>query len=152
MHASIGDQPEEMKLASAFAGELQRLNDRWMCEKFASGDQAVDAGDVHAHDAPRSNVQMTHFAVAHLSVRQADKVIGGVQQRIRKFGEQLVVRRLARQRDCVVLNLGAVTPSIKDGKDNRSGVNGHFRSLFLILSARRDRTPNPAASMMRYYS
>ncbi len=75
MDAAVGEQSEEMKLAAALRRMLQRLDDRGMREEFAAGDQCIDARDVHVHHATRSDIQMAHFAVAHLPIGQADEVI-----------------------------------------------------------------------------
>ena len=87
--------------------------------EFAVSDQRVDARDVHLHNAARADIQVADFAVAHLPVGQADKVIRGLDQRVRKLAQQLVVVRLARQRDGVVGGFGAITPSIEDGQNKR---------------------------------
>ena len=43
--------------------------------KLAGRDRRVNARDVHLHNAPGADVQVAHFAVAHLPVGQAHKVI-----------------------------------------------------------------------------
>ena len=62
---------------------------------------------------------MAHFAIAHLPVRQADKMLRRANQRVRKLAQQLVIRRLARQSDRVVRGFGAITPSVQDGTEKR---------------------------------
>ena len=115
--AAVGNQPEEMQLRHARL--LQGFDDGRVREEFAVGDQAVDAGDVHLHNAPGADVQVTHFAVAHLAIGQADEVIGGVQQGVGILPQQLVVRRLARQRDGVIFDLRSIAPAIQNGQNNR---------------------------------
>ena len=43
--------------------------------ELARRNQRVDARNVHLHNAPRANVQVAHFAVAHLPVRQSHKML-----------------------------------------------------------------------------
>ncbi len=85
----------------------------------------VDARDVHLHDAPRADVQVAHFAVAHLSVGQADEMLRRADQRVGKLPQQLVVGGLARQRDGVVGGFSAIAPSIEDGQNERTLEHGH---------------------------
>ena len=41
-------------------------------EKRAAGDSLIDARDIHVHDAAGADIQVAHFAVAHLPFGQAD--------------------------------------------------------------------------------
>src|SRR5215470_18989160 len=100
-----------------------------MGEELAAGDQSVDAGNVHLNDAARTDVEVTYFAVAHLAVGQANEMIGRMQQSVRIFRQQLVIRWLACQCNCVVFNLRTITPSVQNRKDQRPFVN---RQLFLL--------------------
>ena len=79
----------------------------------------VDAHDVHQHNAAGAEVQVTDFAVAHLPVRQADKVVARPQQGIRKIAQQAVINRLACQRDCIAFGVGPVAPAVKNRQNNR---------------------------------
>ena len=106
VHAAIRDQPEEVELASAFARALHGLHDGRVFLEFAGRDGHVDARDVHLHDAAGADVQVAHFAVAHLAVGQADKMLRRANERVGKLAEQLVVRRLAGQGDGVVGGFG----------------------------------------------
>jgi hypothetical protein len=51
-------------------------------KKLPSSDGGVDAGHVHADDAAGAEVEMADFAVAHLSVGQADEVFGRWRRRV----------------------------------------------------------------------
>ena len=52
-------------------------------------------------NAPRADVEVPHFAVAHLAFGQSDIRAGSMHQRIREIAQQHVVIRLARGRDGV---------------------------------------------------
>jgi hypothetical protein len=95
VNAAIRDQAEEMKLAPALLCTLHGAHDGSVLLKFVSSNQSVDAGDVHLHDAAGADVQVANFAVAHLSIRQSDKMLRGADQRIGVFAKQLVVGWLA---------------------------------------------------------
>ena len=68
MDSAIAEQAHQMQLVAAPA--FHRLPQQWLFEKIPTRDQLVDARDVHQHDASRANIQMAHFAVAHLPVGQ----------------------------------------------------------------------------------
>ena len=125
VHAAVGDQAEEMQLPAAFARALHGLHDRRVLLELAGRNQRVDARDVHLHDAPGADVQVAHFAVAHLPVGQADEVLRRADQRVGKLAQQLVVGGLARQRDGVVGGFGAIAPSVEDGENERTLEDGH---------------------------
>jgi hypothetical protein len=55
--------------AIIFAGTLHSLCDGGKVGELIVGDEEVDAGDVHLHDAPGAEIEMADFAVAHLTVR-----------------------------------------------------------------------------------
>ena len=120
VHAAVRDQAEEMQLPSAFARALHGLHDGGVLRELAGGNLRVDARDVHLHNAPGADVQVAHFAVAHLPVGQADKVLRGANQRVGKLAQQLVVGGLAGQRNGVVGGFGAIAPSIEDGQNERT--------------------------------
>ena len=123
--AAVGEQPEEMELTPAFLRPLHGLHQRRNQVKGVGGNQRVDAGDVHLHNAARADVQVAHFAVAHLAVGQPDKVVRRVNQRVGKLAEQLVVCGLAGQRNGVVGSFSAITPSVKDGQNQRTLIGSH---------------------------
>ncbi len=82
VHAAVRHQPEQMQLPPALPRPLHRLHDRRVLLEFARRDQRIDARDVHLHNAPRADIQMTHFAVAHLPIRQPHKMFRRMNQRV----------------------------------------------------------------------
>ena len=76
VHAAVRHQPEQMQLPPAFTRPLHGLA-QWSAF-FANSPEAiwrVNARDVHLHNAPRADIQVAHFAVAHLPVGQTDKML-----------------------------------------------------------------------------
>ena len=71
MHAAVRDQPDQMQRAAFCLRRVHSGQQRGIGEEAAVRNRPVDAGDVHAHNAPGAEVQVTHFAVAHLPVGQA---------------------------------------------------------------------------------
>src|SRR5439155_21099724 len=70
------------------------------------------------HDAPGANVDVSHFTIAHLSVRQTDVRTRGMNQRVRKFLQQRVIGWLTGQRDRIAFALRAESPSIQHRQYN----------------------------------
>lgn len=92
-----------------------------MTEKFAGQDELIDAGDVHLNDAAGAHIEVADFAIAHLTLGQADGRAGSVNQGVRKFREEAVVIGLTGERDGVALGFGAVAPAVEDGEDDGTG-------------------------------
>ena len=101
-----------------------------MREEFAVLDHQLNAGAVHVNDAPRANVKMTNFAVAHLPIGQADGWAAGLDQRVGILPQQTVVHRLAGKCDRIGFGLGAVTPAIEDDQDEWFGTR-HIKNLIM---------------------
>src|SRR5690349_2229113 len=121
VHTAVGKQPHQMKLPSPFAVVVNRAHDLGMLVEASIRDHGADAGDIHPNHATCPAIQLADFAVAHLSVRQADKVIGSMQQRIWELTQQPIVIRLARLRNCVRFALCAIPPPIQNGQHQRLG-------------------------------
>jgi hypothetical protein len=58
-------------------------------------------------------------ALAHLSIRQPDLMIGSLDQRVGKFARQLVISGFTCQRDRVIRRFSSITPSVDDGEDKK---------------------------------
>ncbi len=117
MDAAVAHQPQQMKLPPppVFHG----IHKERLAEEFPARDHLINPGDVHVHDAPGAHVQMPDLAVPHLSFRQADVRPRGVNQRVGKFLQQLVVVGRSRKRNGISLSLGPVPPTVQHGQRNR---------------------------------
>jgi len=58
------------------------------------GDEEIDAGDVHVHDAAGADVEVADFAVAHLAFGEADGGAGGLDQGVGESAQEFVVSGL----------------------------------------------------------
>src|SRR5438270_5043371 len=99
-----------------------------MRKKLTLFDHHVNFRDVHVHNSAGTDVEMSHFAVAHLSRWKANMAAAGVHQRIREVEQQKVIGRLARERDRIRFGFGAVSPAIQNDENERS----IFHSLVVI--------------------
>src|SRR6266850_5308241 len=120
-------------MQSTLAATLHGLLEQRHVLQLLVSDEQVDSRNVHVHDATRAHVHVTDFAVTHLSFGQSDERPRRVNQSIGKFLDQLVVRRLAGQRNRIPLRFRAVSPSIQHGQHNWFCSLGH-RSSFMNLN------------------
>ena len=119
VHATIGEQSKKMQPALAHSRMFHCGQQHRVRKEFAVLNHQVDARDVHVHDAPGANVEMTHLAVAHLPFRQAHKRTAGMNQCVGILAQKAVIGWLARQRDGVRFGFGAVSPAIEDDQYQR---------------------------------
>ena len=119
VYAALAGQAQQMQAARAgvtHGGQQDRV-----AEEVARFDHQVDAHHVHQQHAAGADIEMAHFAVAHLPLRQADGRAGGVDQRVRKLAQQPVIGGLARGGDRVALDGGRKAPAVEDGQDQGFG-------------------------------
>lgn len=57
---------------------------------------------------------MAYLGVSHLSVRETNMVLGGIKPRMREAREKRIPNRRLRLGYCVVLALGADTPTVEN--------------------------------------
>src|SRR5579872_1826658 len=108
-----------MQPAFARARVLHGFEQHRVLEQIAVLDHQIDARDVHMHDAARADVQMPDLAVPHLPLREADERPAGVDERVRIFPKQSVVGWFPGEGNCVGFRLSAVSPAIKNDKNER---------------------------------
>ena len=119
VHTAIGDQSEKMQAAVTGPSVLHGVKQHGMLKELAVLDHQVDTSDVHVNDAACTDIQMADFAIAHLSLGEADEGPAGVDQRIGILAQQPVVRRLARERNSVGFGFSAVSPAVEDDQNER---------------------------------
>ena len=109
-----------MKLTAAAARVLHGFQQYGVAIETAFFNHQVDLGDVHVNDAPRADVQVPDFAVAHLPLRQADEASAGVDESVGILGEQAVIIWFAGESNGVGFGGRRITPAIKNDKDKRT--------------------------------
>src|SRR5580704_3769515 len=110
VYSAIAEQADQVELFLAAAGH--RFNENGVLEKFAVANHQVEAGAIHVNDAPGADIQVADFAVAHLSIGQADPFAGGMNQSVREALEEIVIVRFTRKGDGVARCFGAETPAV----------------------------------------
>jgi hypothetical protein len=123
VHPAVGKQAEKVQAASARTCILHRSKQRGVREEIAILDHQLDACTVHVDDAAGADVEVANFAVAHLSLGQANVGTAGVNQCVGIVAQQAVVGRLAGESDSVGLGFGAVAPAVEDYEDEWFGTD-----------------------------
>ena len=117
MHATVGNQTKEVKLAATGARVLHRVQQNGILKEVSVLDHQLDARGIHVHNSTRADIQMSDFAVAHLTIRQPDIRAAGLNQRVGILAQQAVVNRLAGERDGVGFGFGSVSPAVEDDEN-----------------------------------
>src|SRR6266852_1641626 len=112
-----------MQTTAAAAGILHGGEQRGVRKKLAILDHQLDASAVHVNDASGADVEVTDFAIAHLSVGQANIFAAGVNERVGILLQQAVVAGLACQRDGVGAGFSTVAPAVENDEDERFGTH-----------------------------
>ncbi len=116
MDAAVAAETHQVQPVTG-AGVMHGGEQHGVRVELAVRDHVVDASDVHVDHAAGADVEMAHFAVAHLAIGQADVRARGVHQRVGEIAQQHVVSRLARGGDRVAFEGGRETPAVEDGED-----------------------------------
>src|SRR5208283_5050505 len=111
----------QLSLPPAFHGLLEQ---RYLV-KLLVGNHQVDARNVHMHNAPGAKIHVPDFAVPHLPFGESHGRPRCLNQRIREFAQEFVIRWFSRQSDGVTLRFGSVAPSIQHGEYNGFWSFGH---------------------------
>src|SRR4051812_48659047 len=88
VYAAIGKQSEDVQAASAAARVLHGGKQCCVAEEVAILDHEVDLGDVHVNDAAGADVEVSNFAVPHLTGGQTDIASAGVDESVGIIAQQ----------------------------------------------------------------
>src|SRR6266699_4464037 len=99
MHTAVGNKPEQMKAMATRAS--QRFLHHLVGCQFAVPDRFVNSGQVLINNPPSTQVKMSNFRIAHLSIRQTNIGPAGAQFTAWIIPIELVVKRRPREERCV---------------------------------------------------
>jgi hypothetical protein len=99
VNTAVGNEPEQMKAMAVRTSErfLQDLVTR----QFAVRDRFVNSGQILINNPPGTQVKMSNFRIAHLSLGQTDIGSAGAQFTAWIIPVELVVKRRPREKRCV---------------------------------------------------
>ena len=112
--AALRDEAEQVDGAAALPRPLERSQERWVLVEGAVADGGVHALQILEEDPAGADRQVTDLGVAHLSGRQADRLAGGRERRVRVFAPEPVEDGRARQLDGVAGTGWRAAPPVED--------------------------------------
>ena len=123
VHPAVGQQPVKMQFSAARLCAAHGREQGFILKKCPVLDFLRDAGQLLIDDPARADVQMPHFGVAHLPVRQADVSARGAELRMGIFLPELFNIRAALDGDGVALPIGIDPVSVHNQNTIRSRHN-----------------------------
>ena len=94
VYAAIAHEPEQVQARIFRRGK--RLDQHRVLREFAIGDRLVDAREILIDDAPRAEIEVADFAVAHLPIGQSHIHAARRQARLRILRVKLIMERRAK--------------------------------------------------------
>ena len=112
---------------TVYAQNVHWADEGGVLEERPVRDRTVYTLKVLVEDAARADRQMTDLGVAHLAVRQSDRLAGGVEGRVRVARPEGVEHRRLGQLDPIPRAWGRAAPPVEDDeryeRDSRAAVS-----------------------------
>ena len=118
MDASVGEKPHDMQRTAWLLRRIETRVDDLVFVDGTRAARAVDARKLLMDDATGADVQMPDLGIAHLALRQADRLAGRLKARA-LTGEQLVEKRRACKRDGIAGTCGRKPEAVHDNEAHR---------------------------------
>ena len=114
VNPAVRDEAHEMHLLAVLFRIRKCLDDFGILQNRVVAAGAVDFHEVLIDDAPGTDIEVTHFGIAHLSLGQADVFAVGAQLcgRIRRF-QRVDILGMSREHDIVVTVI-AFAPAVQN--------------------------------------
>ena len=112
--AALGDEPEQVDVAAALLRTLECREKSRILEEGAVADRGVHPLEVLEEDPAGSDRQMADLGVAHLPGRQADRLAGGRESRLRILGPEPVEDGRLRELDGIAGTARRAAPAVED--------------------------------------
>ena len=113
-HAAVRDEPEQVHVPAALTRALERADERRVLEEGAVANRDVHALEVLEEDPPGADREVADLGVAHLSLRQPDRLARGLQRRVRVLPPEPVEDGRLRQLDGVARPGRCAAPAVED--------------------------------------
>ena len=114
VYAAVGGQTHEVDVLAVLLGIGEGGDDFLVLQDAAVGTGTVDLHQVLVDDAAGTDIEVTHFGVAHLSVGQAHVLAASLQLGVRIVGQQAVPIGSGSHRDYIVLLTVADAPTVQN--------------------------------------
>src|ERR1041385_8479308 len=109
---AVPDSLEKMQRPAGSSQPGPELEERRQAEEVALGNTRGDAHDVLRHHAAGAQIEMSDFAVAHLSFRESYGEPAGVEQSVGERIPQAMPHGRAPELDGIAVLLLAISPAI----------------------------------------
>ena len=131
VNAARGKQSEQMQCAAARQNFISDADEGFILEEIAVANRLGNFRQRLVNDAPRANVHVPNFGIAHLPVGKSNVFAGSLQLRVRIFFSEFVEnRRLANLNRIVLIHRVANSPAVHDNQTNRRVINfSHLNTL-----------------------
>ena len=114
MHAAIADKAKQVQCGVGYFGAVDGAEKLRVCLKTSIAYGNIDALQFLVHDSPCAEIKMSHFRVAHLMGRQANKFFRSVKQSVRIVSPKLVPVGFAGGQNSVVIGIFTVAETVKN--------------------------------------
>ena len=112
--AALGDEPEQVNVAAARLRALEGADEHRILEERAVADRGVHPLQVLEQDPAGPDRQMADLGVAHLPGRQADRLAGGREGRVRVLAPEPVEDGRVRELDSIARAGRRAAPAVED--------------------------------------
>src|SRR5512132_4680726 len=146
MDAAVRDEPEQVDVGATLLRSLERSDERGVLEERPIRDRAVHALEVLVENAAGADRQMADLRVAHLAVRQPDRLTGGLERRVRVSRPEGVEHRRLGQLDRIPRAGGRDAPPIEDDERYKRESRAAVSQIAVNDSTSRDAPPTSAPS------
>jgi hypothetical protein len=116
VNASIGYQADQMKTPTFNTGVSEGLPQHGVALQTTLSDGLVDAGQFLPHDAPRTDIEVAYFGVAHLPLGQTYGFAMRGQGTARAAAPKPIRKRRASPANGIGLRFAADGPSVQNNQ------------------------------------
>ena len=147
VHATAGDEPEQVDVAVALAGARERADERLVLEEGAVRDRRVHAHQVLEEDPPRADRQVAHLGVPHLTRWEPDGLGRRLELSVREALREPVEHGRRGKVDGIARPGRRDPPAVEDHqRDERDGQGDAARQIAANDSGSSEAPPTSAPS------
>src|SRR5436305_15083313 len=109
-----------MELGLILLDMFYRFEEHRIMEETAISNGLADACIVLQYTFTRADILMSYFRIAHLALRQTDRLTGSFHSGMRPFARNLIQMRCAREGNCIAFLARINSPAVHDNQDKRA--------------------------------
>ena len=128
VHAAVRDEPEQVHVAAARPRSLERPQERFVPRQRTVADRLVHPHEILEQDPPRPDRQVADLGVAHLALREPDRLAGSLQRPARILAPEPVEHGRVGELDGVPRPGGRAAPAVQDDERYKLDATRHIAS------------------------